>query len=220
MALVSLTELRLRVRERADMVSSTFVSDAELTRYINASLQELYDLLVQAIEDYNITTVAFTISSGSTYSLPSDFYKLRGLEESSEGEWRALRPFNWNERSSYDSVIINRYWTYPRYRIVGSNIEFLPSAEAPGSYRIRYVPLLVPLSSDSDTFNGHNGWEEYAVVCAAIKCKDKEESSTTVLERERERLEKRLQTLIDNRDQQEASRVGDVRCFYETGARW
>ena len=45
--LVTLADIKLRSREMADMVNSQFVSDDELKRYINASIQELYDVLIE-----------------------------------------------------------------------------------------------------------------------------------------------------------------------------
>ncbi len=65
MALVQLKDLRTRTRQRADMVYSQFVSDAELNNYLNDALKELYDLLIQANVDYYQETLNFTIAAAS-----------------------------------------------------------------------------------------------------------------------------------------------------------
>ncbi len=50
---VSLAELITRIRQRADMVDTQFVTDEELTSYCNESLGELYDLIVgSAAQEY------------------------------------------------------------------------------------------------------------------------------------------------------------------------
>ena len=48
---MTLTQLIAAVRQRADFVNSQFVTDAELTSYINQSYFELYDLLIQKYGD-------------------------------------------------------------------------------------------------------------------------------------------------------------------------
>ena len=80
--LVSLTELRLLTRQRADQENSQFVNDTELTRYLNNSWGELYSLINENFnEDYFTTTSTVSMVSGTdTYDLPSDFYKMRGVD--------------------------------------------------------------------------------------------------------------------------------------------
>ena len=82
MASVTLLELRNRSRQRADMVNSKFVTDAELNTYINASYAELYDLLIASRgENYFVLSYNFTTSiNQDTYALPADFYKLMGVD--------------------------------------------------------------------------------------------------------------------------------------------
>ena len=43
---VSLADLILRCRQRADMINTQFVTDSEITSYLNESLGERYDLIV------------------------------------------------------------------------------------------------------------------------------------------------------------------------------
>ena len=82
---MSLLELRNAVRQRADIVNSTqFYTDEELNSYINQSAFELYDLLIQKYGDnYYVKTPAydfFTDGTSEFYPLPSDFYKLLGVD--------------------------------------------------------------------------------------------------------------------------------------------
>lgn len=211
MALVTLKQLRDRVRQRADMVYSQFVTDAELNNYLNDSLRELYDILVRANIDYYSNTYEFTVT-GSNYTLPvNEIYKLRGLDQSYGGSWVPVWQYSHMERGRWTEQTVSRLVANVRYRLFGNTIEFLPAEQAPGTYRLTYVPLLNTLSKDSDQFDGFNGFEAYAVCDSAIKCKDKEESSTTVLERERERLLERIEAMANTRDYASVDRVQDVR---------
>ena len=69
---MSLPQLRTASRQRADMVYSQFVSEAELNSYINASYFELYDLLVQKYgNDYYMTQYSFQlVGNQERYDLP------------------------------------------------------------------------------------------------------------------------------------------------------
>jgi hypothetical protein len=76
---ITLAELRLQSRQRADMENSQFVSDSELTSYINNSIAELHDIMCEAYgSDYYVISAEFSIdSSTDTYALPSDFYEVK-----------------------------------------------------------------------------------------------------------------------------------------------
>ena len=213
MALVTLSELRTRVRERADMVYSQFVSDSELRSYINASARKLYDLLVEAGEDYYSASLTFTLATGeASYTLPANtVYKLRGLDIQEGGAWLPVGSYQQLERGHWQQNSIDRLIAKVKYRLFSDTLEFLPADQTAGTYRLRYVPFMTAMVSDSDTFNGYNGYEEYIVVDAAIKCKDKEESSTTVLEREKLELERKISAVSGERDYAAPDRVEDVR---------
>lgn len=212
MPTVTLAELKARARERADMVNSAYIADARLTEYINASAQELYDLLVQANQDYYTTLTTSTVSSGSSsITLPSDLYKLRGVDLDFGGEWCPIWPYEYLERGRWQNVTANRVYVNTRYRIIGSSLELLPADQASGDYRIRYVPLMTVMADDADTFDGLNGFEEYIVIDAAIKMKSKEESSTSDLKDEKARIRQRILAMADVRDLGAPDVVQDVR---------
>jgi hypothetical protein len=211
----TLSSLRTRVRERADMENSTFVEDAELNQYINSSYQELYDLLVASFEDYYTgAPTSFTIASGSnTYTLPSDFYKLRGVDCSIDGvNYYTMQPFDFANRNNFNNSVgvLNAYQFQNQYRLVGSKIYITPEDNAVGSYRIWYVPRATVLTSDSSTLDGINGWEEYVVVDAARKCLAKEESDTQYLILEKEALRQRIIAMSARRDAGMPKGITDV----------
>lgn len=213
MAQVKLSQLRTRTRQRADMVRSQFVSDSELNSYINASAQELYDLLVEANLDYFTTSIEFTVSGGRGYYQPAEsmVYKLRGLDFDIGGSWTPVWPYEYLERGRLQDGPVSRLTTTVKYRLIGTRIEFLPADQASGTYRMRYVPFMQVMVHDTDTFDGYNGFEEYIVVDAAMKCKDKEESSVQVLKDQKKALLMRVQAMANTRDYSAPDRIQDVR---------
>ena len=46
----TLANLITAARQKADMINSTFIQDAEWTDYINNSYAELYDILVSSVK--------------------------------------------------------------------------------------------------------------------------------------------------------------------------
>ncbi len=124
---VALNTLRDEARQRADQVNSEFVTDAELNGYLNNSWSELYDILVSKYnDDYFLTSTSITVTSGTdTYSLPSDFYKARGVDLNiNTNQNTPLQRYNFADRTR-DSLV--RYARDVKYRIQANNIVFAPS---------------------------------------------------------------------------------------------
>lgn len=211
---VTLAAMRLRARRYADMENSQFVTDSEVNGYLNDSLADLYDQLVAAYgEDYYMQTALIsTIANTSAYSLPVTFYKLSGvvrIDQSVTPErfmgvlprWERLEIFR--TANSLDTQ-------YPAYRVVGDTIQFSPIPAAGLTIRLYYIPASPVLATDGDTFDGVNGFEDWACLDAAIKMMDKEEGDTSGLEMRKQRLERRIMDMGANRDANEPARVTDV----------
>jgi len=216
----TLTQFRTRVRERANMEGSQFVTDVELTGYINSSASELYDLLVSRFADYYLSDTAVTVTTGSSIPLPVNFYKLRGLDlDLGGGDYQTLRQFNFSERNKAtdDLRLLRRGVSQLRYRVQGNTISLTPADQATNSYRVWFVPLMPLLVADADSFDGVNGWEEYVAVDAAIKCLQKEESSTTDLERQKGALVKRIEAMAADRDAGEPQRLTGPSAYLDRG---
>lgn len=215
----TLLSLRTQAKQRANMEQSNFVSDSEWNSYINNAASALYDLLVQAYEDYYLVLPApeFTVTAGnSRQALPADFYKLRGLDyKLGTSDYVQVDQFQFGERNSAKMIDVRRIYDEApvNYRIMGSYIQFLPEDRAPGTYKLWYIPRFVPMASDNDTFDGVNGWEEFIVVAAAIKALSKEESDTTDLVKEYQEIKDRIEGLAAERDAGVSERITDVYKF-------
>lgn len=122
----TLLAIRTAARQRADMVNSQFLTDTEFNSNVNASYQELFDLLVQKYgNDYYValdstkkpyqfttdgTNEFFALPDGSsTYKMPDAttnapaFYKGIGvdLQLSGANDWVTLKPFPMIERNKF-----------------------------------------------------------------------------------------------------------------------
>lgn len=212
---VTLLQLKTQSRQLADMENSTFISDSELTSYINSSAAELYDLLVGVYEDYKITSATISVTPNTdTYTLPTDFYKLRGVDLvlDSPGNAVTLKPFNFSERNAY---MFTPTWnvvglSYLRYHMLGNALKFVPVPNTNQTIKLWYVPAITPLSADGDLLDGVNGFQEYITVDAAIKMRVKEETDTTDLTFAKQALKARIEAMAAARDAGSPEKVSDV----------
>lgn len=190
-SLITLANLRLEAQQRADMENSTFLSTTEWNTLINKSAKELYDILVSVYEDYfEAESIFATVNAQESYPLPANFYKLLGADQIiANSQAVPLRPYEALNRNAFNS-----------YTPAGLQIQ------------LRYVPTLAPLVSDSDTFDGVNGWEEYVIVDAARKAAIKEESFELAgqLKADKADLKARIEAMAPDRDSGYGDRVNDV----------
>jgi hypothetical protein len=202
---VTLTNLIEQVRQRADMENTTFVTDAEITTYINSGCQDLYDILLKKYEDYyTISGSVVTDGIADTFALPAGFYKLIGVDYYLSGLLQPMERFNFEDRYKY------RYNAQVlRYRIIKNSLKIIPVPPAQ-TLTIWYAPAFTPLVTGSDTFDGINGWEDVVVVDAAMKCLKKEESDISQLLIEKQELTAKIEEMAFNRDQGRPEVVADV----------
>ena len=137
---VSLTVLRQLVRQRADMENSQFVTDTELRRYINRGYAELYDLIITEAnsDDYFLNSYAFNLTSGTrAYDLPSDFYKMRGLDLTVGSDVMPIRRYNFSQRNVGSRYQVARNL---RYHLQGNQIYLNPKPSTSDTMTLWYIP--------------------------------------------------------------------------------
>jgi hypothetical protein len=167
MASFTLSTLRTNIANRINFTvpaaSGTFITVAQANADINASIAELYDLLVEKFgNDYYASSTTFSLVNGTAaYNLPADFFKLLGVDyQVASGEYLTLKPFMISERNQYTRSIVRGLVgaEFLRYQIRGSQIVFSPTPTTTNTIQLLYIPLPTTLSADGDTFAGFNGW--------------------------------------------------------------
>lgn len=222
---MTLSQLEDAVRQRADMVNSTFISQPELQSYINQSYFELYDLLVAKYGDNYFVAPPFSITTDGVnefFSLPADFYKLLGVDlalSNSQDSYVTLKPFNFIERNRYSVPNFQSFYgvTNMRYRLQGDKLWLNPLPASNQRLRVWYVPRMQTLVSSTDTVEGVSGWTEYIIIDAAIKCLQKEESDVSVLMAQKQALIQRIEAMAENRDAGSPATVADSRSSFDGG---
>lgn len=224
----TLAELRAEVRQRADIENSQHVLDPEITRYINQSGAALHAKVVEAGDDHYTNRVQGTLAAviGSAVvtllAVPADYYKLLNLSVTVNGRRWPLERGTWDEFVlMQDAGIGGRI--PPKYRQTGvSALTIFPAISAAGgeAYGLIYAKAYVDLAADGDTLDGRDGWEEWVVIDAAIKCVVKEESDPRALQAEREQVWARIKEQVATIDQANPHRVRDVEAAALDPWRW
>lgn len=198
--LFTLEQLRDRVRQCANMEDDgDFITDSELSSYINESVAELYDLILETesgevfVKNHTIPEQVGTYS----YRLNSDFYKLASVHYHTGGRYYSA--YNTDPRRFAEHAANPPEETAPLYYlrfdpVTGVKDLFVFPEVDENNLAITYMPYCPQMSNDDDTWDGFNGWEEYAVVSAAIKCLEKQEQDTAAYQMRLQRLEKRIRS--------------------------
>ncbi len=213
----TLSTLRTKVREQAEMESSTFCSDAEINRYISSSYTRLYGLLVQADPERYMREETFA-GDGTTrdFSVGSDYLGTLRVDYTDDSGERIplVRVFGRDiTKISHGTVGTSVAW-HPVYNTsvpTTQKIRLLPTPTSGTDYTHCYIVAPADLTSDGTLIDGVAGWEEYIVLDVAIKCRIKEGTPVGDLERQRADLRADLDSLVEARSASDAGYVIDVR---------
>lgn len=210
----TLTNLIADVRQRTNMETSTFVTDAEIQELLNVGLAELWARLCQnGGQPFYRATSALAVTQGQPlYNLPVDFLALQGIEATINGWTGRLDSFMPAQRAGLVNSG-NGPWgqfTSVRYRLQGNTIEFLPATETFNA-TLFYTPTCPRLVDPSDTFDGFDGYEVAAIYGACASVQAKEETDPSFYAGERERIYRLIDSMATARDMSAPERVQDVR---------
>lgn len=221
----TLLQLRTLSKQRADMEKSKFITDDEWDSYVNDSLKELYDLVIQKYgDDYYVNSVQFTtdgssdtyaLPNGTNYSAATPFYKFLGLDlqlGNQQDSWVTIRNFSFQERNRYAVPNFQSFYgiTNLRYRLQGGNLWLTPIPMSGQTMRLWYVPRSITLVEDTDSCDCFGGWGEYVTIDAAIKALIKQELDISQLAMQKKAIIERLESVAENRDAGNPARVTDA----------
>jgi hypothetical protein len=221
----TLAELRDEVRQRADCENDPHVTNTELTRYLNQSCAALHAIMVEAdegefIEQADLVTVA-GVELLALDTLPvSDeiqgLYKLAHVEATVNGIVRELGRWTWERYTAARNASTWALRDVPlSYRLVRNklgvpSLQFAPAPDGAYPIRVHYITPFIDMVADSDVYDGRDGWEEWVVWDAAMKCLVKEESSLADARTERDAVMARIKPQIDTPDRDHPPTVRDT----------
>lgn len=159
-------------------------------------------------------------STSSDGSPAKAFYKLAGVDlnvnTSNVTPSRvSLLKFEFIKRNSYvyPNSTSTIYGVYNmRYRLMGNNMNIIPTPAGNQTLVIYYSPRVSQLLMDTDlTTLGYSGWLRYPIARAAKYALDKEESNSEHLKEEIMFLKQRIEEASQNRDAGIPDKVSETR---------
>lgn len=207
----TLSDLIADVRQRTNQENSTFVTDAEVTEYLNQEIAELYGRIVQAQgqEHYRASSTIPVVSGTALYALPADFWQLQALEATLGGITGRLRPFMQVEHARLQNAQPFAWYSPIRYRLQANNIEILPATQT-FTATLFYTPAPPRLVNSGDLLDGFAGYEAAAIYGACATVLQKEESDASFYIGQRERIYRHIDAVAAQRDANEPERIVDV----------
>lgn len=208
---VTLADLRSRTLIRAGFPINTQKIDTSaggwLDDELNQSAAAFWDKILLAWgDDYGSERDTLTTTAGvDTVNLPSDFYRLIGLDWYTGGVYRDMLPFAWADRNRFQNLA----WSdgaYPRYMLSGNRLLLVPTPTSVETLRITYVPTLTTIDS-THTLDGVHGWDEYVVLDAAVKCRESCRMEPGTLLSDRAACEARIIAMAPRRDIRETPKL-------------
>jgi hypothetical protein len=207
------------------MEQNFFVTDSELITYINNSLAELDGLMAREYEEYRLSNFQAVLPNdgySNIISIPSNFFKLRGVDYQNLGQgqpqWYTLYEFQFPERNRENNILNNIVSPWGKlklsYRLADTGIMIQPQTQAGGVFQIWYTPKYNPLVQLTDTLTiqmDTQAWVEYAVVDCCIKIFDKQNLDPSAFMSEKQALHTRILSEAKNRDSAGPKRMANSR---------
>lgn len=225
-------------------VGQSWLTTGTVEDLVTESAARFYDLCIDILGPESFSKVAFLdfgpVVQPSPVPLPDDFYRLVALhicDEASAGGHERFEPLQQVAAQGPDFTrLLNApasegpYFYQVRRGVVNSThiepscaVHIWPVPLRDRFLRVDYVPSFYgdqrPNGAGTDAdpfFDGVDGWDRWVVLDAAIEILGKEESDTSRLERQRDRIEAQMRSKSDKQDTFHAQVPIDMRSMEES----
>jgi hypothetical protein len=223
--MATLTALIASVRSRVDRTGSSFVSDAEITGWLNEGLAELWDIVTSTDQDYVIEQDDVAIVAGtSSYDLSTfdpEILRVRGVTLQISGANYTLAPCSIRERDHDQAAFVvpsgcvcelgSPHGSPYRYRLSGDSLVITPEPRESSTATVFYTPKPTALVTGPSTTDAslQDHWLKYAIYSACVEVRDKEEEDSSSYAGKKNEIERRIKKAIRSRTT-DPKRVVDV----------
>ena len=185
---LNVKELISTVRSKSDLEKSDFITDEEITNYLNLAHSHLYNMIVDTNQDFFIKSVTFR-ASGHAVQLPVDCYKLRALDYYVLDKYFvSAKPIGFGERQLEQNnfqrpyVFSDRFSNPIKYSLRGRELKIFCDEEFAHDYTfvLWYIPKPDKVGEGAEL---PQGWERYLIHSACMDVRNKQDTSTREFER-------------------------------------
>lgn len=222
--MTTLAQLREQTRLRYGIANQNYISDAELNLYLNYSLAELYELIVESNEDWKVIRLPFTITNTTDdgYVLPENFWKILRVDRQVDSQnYYILNRVNIKDENLYSPSTIAFNPNVSGYidevnKDGYTVLRILPPSQKPGNYRILYYPQFEDYTDNDTIVMGPPGqkWIEYAILDVMIKLCGKDGTDPSLYVTQKAAVITRIKSAAAARD------IGQVEPPPQAGVKW
>jgi hypothetical protein len=199
-SLVTLAELRERVRLKSDTDKSKHITDKFLNGTINGWCKQLYNRLTEITPRYYAISTSFPSVAGQADYLPHpDFFRLSSLQVQESQRVCPVRPWQYGQ----DQADLRSLPHTPSvwglyYQLTARGITILPTPNTDSwTFLLDYIPTYQPMLDDEHTFDSVNGFEEWVVYKSCVDVAMREESEWKGFDTSAAELEEHIARLAD-----------------------
>jgi hypothetical protein len=137
------TDIIQRAIELIDLLNAQFITYNDKRNSLNESWKDIYNLMLQSNNDFNVKEVQLTVTNAMQGTgpyeylvpLPSDFFQIRYADYHGPQGWSVMKKWNYEVK---DDLLVE-----PEYRIVNNNLWVIvgtPSGSSPLTIKLGYYP--------------------------------------------------------------------------------
>ena len=214
--------LTASVREIGDYTTSgdtadDYISDGFLMRRVDAGYKAAYELFADADADrLTITSEVVVSSNTGSFPLPTDMYRLRGIDVKFGNQWIAIQRDD-------KSFLNSQPWELPygtsvagfaaglpsRYRLQSDYAYVSPDAVAGTTFRISYIPIPATLTGSDQTIDSTAGVDQLIIWQAVRDCRVREDKTTSEADYQIKLATERVMKMGKDRDIGQPMRLED-----------
>jgi hypothetical protein len=178
MSIMDLSTIRDRVRFLGDYSNKHKFPDVRLNVELQKSFRNMWTIVDDKHEGWWDTEGTVTTVARQQYvALPSDFWRLRGIDLLDGSEYVPLRRVNISDRNSFGSTPDQP----TAYRRSSRGVELYATPDAAYTLRVIYSPKAPDLAENLDR-EWFNGWEEFVIQDTLVEL-DRREGRPTLNDR-------------------------------------
>lgn len=195
----NLLQIENVVRQRGDYLKSQTFTPAYVQGEIQAAWSELYELIADTWEGWwDKQTQLATVAAQQQLALPSDAWRVLGLDILVSGYFHELRQVGIGDRNRFGPT--NKQPS--AYRLSSRGFELYPTPDNVYTLQLTYTPMVTPLDPVTAT-QFYNDWQEYVVTSALLRLDQREERPLQERLVELERVKERIVKAASKRRAQE-----------------
>jgi hypothetical protein len=182
MITVSLSALIAGARLRADMQDVGWLTDANGMDLVRSAWEQLYVAVASTewgAHRWTTSNQGTTVPGVDSYDLPSDCWRIEGVDLKYNNVWRKLRKRAWHERNDWASGASGLPVTFMApivYDIVADKLVFSPIPIAAVQYKIWYTPDPTPITALDNGLSLEPAWRQWIELHVGAASLRREES--------------------------------------------